>query len=81
MTKFPGMSKEASLILGALAAIVSGVVTIAGAGGFEDGFQLADLVPILAPLAAALGIRQSVFSLATVQKADAEVQKQERKRA
>jgi hypothetical protein len=60
------MSKEAALILGGVAALVNGIVTVAGLGGFDDGLQWEDLIPILAPVAAALGIRQEVFSKATV---------------
>ena len=63
----PGLSKEAALILGGLAALVNGIVTVAGLGAFEDGLQWADLVPILAPLMASLGIRESVYSKFTVE--------------
>ena len=62
------MSKEAALILGALAALINGIVTVAGLGSFDDGFQWEDLIPILAPVAAALGIREAVFSKAFIER-------------
>lgn len=62
------MSKEAALIIGAVVAVLNGIVTVAGLGAFDDGLQWADLVPILAPLLGALGIREEVYSKATVQR-------------
>lgn len=63
----PGpFAKEPALIIGVALAIVNGLLAVLGAGGFDDGFQWADLVPIIGPVLAALGIRQSVFSQRTV---------------
>lgn len=63
------MSKEAALILGGIAALVNGIVTVAGLGAFDDGLQFVDLIPILGPVLAAFGIRYEVWSQDSVDKA------------
>lgn len=54
--------REAVLIGGIAIAVINAFITVLGAGGFDDGIQLADLVPIVGPILAALGIRTQVWS-------------------
>jgi hypothetical protein len=60
------MQKEAALIIGAIIAGLSALLTLLGAGGFDDGLQLEDVGVILLPILGALGIRSQVFSENTV---------------
>lgn len=66
------LAKEAALIIGVVIAVLNGLATIIGLGAFDDGFQAADLIPILIPIAGALGIRQQVFSKETVAKIESQ---------
>jgi hypothetical protein len=55
--------REAPLIWGAILAGVSAYITLKGAGGLDDGFQLdPDGIFIAGPILAALGIRYKTWS-------------------
>lgn len=62
------MNKEAALIIGVVVAVLNAILTIAGTGNFDDGLQWEDLVPIIAPVLGALGIREAVWSQDSVDK-------------
>ena len=56
------MQKEPALIIGILGAIVVAVLTVAGAGSFDDGLQWEDVGAIATVLLASGIIRQFVWS-------------------
>ena len=58
----PAIQNEAAVIIGVIIAALTALVEVIGAGGFEDGFQAADLIPVGLVILGALGIRTQVFS-------------------
>lgn len=54
------MRNEPALAVGIATALLTGFFALVGVGGLNDGLQWGDLVVVLGPVAAALGIRQKV---------------------